>query len=265
MSDVELKRSNGSNVLKKIEQYILPVNKKWFNKLSEKDIAEILNKFAHASQSIPHMSVNPVKKGQIGENFIYNTLVKLYGTECVELKIKDKYSSDIMITLNCNTIIIEVKNYTGKVPTHQINKFIRDCETTNANSGLFVSLNSGISLKKGNMVFEDVVVNGSKIPVIYINLNGVKDNIDKYLYLLVNVLTVTVKAYKKVSNDSCVNFILKEMKETLNMVTNNRYDLSKAKNIMTQSLDKIILKNVSVENRLRLGLDFINNLIDRKE
>lgn len=249
--------------MEEIKQLISPQNKKWFLTLNNRNIADIINYHGNFLTKKPLIKAPQIAviKGQIGEKTIYDILVKIYGNSCVKIKAKDKYSSDITITRNDITIIIEVKNYTGKVPTHQVDKFIRDCETTNCDAGLFVSLKSAITLKKEDMEFTDVIVNERKIPAIYLNLKGEIKNTEKYLKLLIDTLFISVKLYKCSFSKEHVKYFINNIKELLQIITNDRYELTKFKESINKTLDKIIVKNVSTESRLRANIKYIEGQI----
>ena len=255
------------NDMKIIKTLINDDHKQWFLALTNQEIANIFNYHGDYIKNIPQIVPRntpqiAVIKGQIGEKTIYDLLIKIYGNSCVKIKAKDKYSSDIIITRNKIVIIIEIKNYTSKVPTHQVKKFIRDCETTNCDAGLFVSLKSAITRKNDDMEFTDILINERKIPAIYLNLKGNTRDTEKYLKLLIDVLFISVKLYKCSFNKEHVKYFINEIKETLLIITNSRYELTQFKESINKTLDKIIVKNVSIESRLRNNIKYIESQIE---
>jgi predicted helicase len=66
---------------------------------------------------------------------------------------------------NYNTMI-EVKNYTNKLPKKEIDKFLNDMETTNSDSGIVFS--SSAMARKNSIDFELIKNN---IPIFYIHTN----------------------------------------------------------------------------------------------
>ena len=85
-------------------------------------------------------------KGQIGENFIFNTLDQAYPNSNLESLVSTPHQSDIHIQLeNYPKIFIESKNYTNSVPKKEVIKFKNDLDRNNCEYGIFFSFNHKIT------------------------------------------------------------------------------------------------------------------------
>ena len=109
---------------------------------------EELNSSIH---KITGKSICSSTRGDIGENFIYNTLIDFFPNALIEIKAATKRESDIHIDLNDGEtplILIESKLYSKAVQYKEVEKFHRDLERHATNYGIFISLTSNISKKK---------------------------------------------------------------------------------------------------------------------
>ena len=88
-------------------------------------------------------------RGEIGENAIQDELEKNFINDKIIRCSSQSHVADIqIIPEDGEEIIIESKNYTGVVPSKEIEKFKKDMNTTNINYGIFISFHSKITGKK---------------------------------------------------------------------------------------------------------------------
>jgi len=89
----------------------------------------------------------PAKKGQITVETIFNSLKEHFMDDSFEdVSRIGKYTDILATTSDTKTpILIELKDYSGTVPTEEVEKFWRDIERRGTRYGIFVSMRSGIS------------------------------------------------------------------------------------------------------------------------
>jgi len=104
------------------------------------------------------------RKGQIGENYVYNILEPRYQVKQIS---KSARSADILLG---ESTLVEVKLYSSSVPRSEVEKFQRDLRAKAATGGLFISLTSKISGKK-SLEYCQEHVRGRTIPVLYLYSN----------------------------------------------------------------------------------------------
>jgi hypothetical protein len=89
----------------------------------------------------------PAKKGQITVETIFNSLKEHFMDDSFEdVSRIGKYTDILATTSDTKTaILIELKDYSGTVPSEEVEKFWRDLERRGTRYGIFVSMRSGIS------------------------------------------------------------------------------------------------------------------------
>ncbi len=98
----------------------------------------------------------PANKGTITVQNIFKSFEEHFFDDSFEdVSVIGKYA-DIKATAGeANTeILIELKDYTGKVPTTEVDKFWRDMERRNVRYGIFISMRSGITKMSGPIKVE---------------------------------------------------------------------------------------------------------------
>lgn len=130
-------------------------------------IAELLQE--SFQQSL--MNENSSKKGDEGENWLYNECHRQFKSACVEHVGKQGHMGDFTIKEDNTMGMLESKIYSRNVKQSEVDKFEKDMrENDSFDYGIFCSLTSGIVNKKENVTLEFVLGK----PVIY--LTNLKDN-----------------------------------------------------------------------------------------
>lgn len=90
--------------------------------------------------------LNSYAQGVLGEQQVYKMLCDSLPLQySTELKASKKNSADIWVTSPHSTVLVDIKNYTTKVPQSEIDKLENDLWTNaNADAGMLISLNSGV-------------------------------------------------------------------------------------------------------------------------
>lgn len=105
------------------------------------DLSEFLSKYK-----------NSTLKGQIGENRLFSVLNTMYPSAEIIDTSSIKASGDFLLKReNRDNILFETKFYSQNIPSDEVRKFIRDCDTQ-ATHGIFLSHNSGIALKSNYQI-----------------------------------------------------------------------------------------------------------------
>jgi len=97
-------------------------------------------------QIVPTIA-KPVNKGEVTVDAIYESLREHFMDDSFEdVSAIGKYADILATTGDTNTsILIELKDYTGNVPSKEVDKFWRDMERRGTKYGIFISMRSGIS------------------------------------------------------------------------------------------------------------------------
>ena len=202
-------------------------------------------------------------KGQIGENFIFNTLDQAYPNATIESLVSTPHQADIHIKFeDLPNIFIESKNYTNLIPKKEIVKFKDDLDRNNCDYGLFYSFGQKIAGIHNKLYIENY--NNKKI--IYIsNIEFNKADVIFPIEFLKYIISNKTN-YKKVDISDLTKkaeSIVKIVKDLENLYIDNCKNI---KNIEEQrlcivkSLDKIQL---SVINNQLYCKNIVEQIRDR--
>jgi len=120
------------------------------------------------------------ERGEIGEEFVYTTLVDNFKEDSFEdVSAQGNYSDIKAQSPDMVDVLIEVKNYKNPVPTSQVQKFWKDLEARNINIGCFISLGTRI---QGGVGDYKIMTNGNKLGIFmnvgqFIGQNGMEDGV----------------------------------------------------------------------------------------
>jgi len=91
--------------------------------------------------------MTPAKRGKFTVEALYQSYEKHFMDDSFEdVSAIGKYTDILATVSNSNTpVLIEVKDYSGDVPTQQVEKFWRDMEVRDTKYGIFVSLRTKIA------------------------------------------------------------------------------------------------------------------------
>lgn len=135
-------------------------------KYSDK-IAELLQESYKQSLS----NENSSKKGDEGENWLYNECHRQFKSACVEHVGKQGHMGDFTIKEGNIMGMLEAKKYSRNVKQSEVDKFEKDMRDNDSfDYGIFCSLTSGIVNKKESISLEFILGK----PVIY--LTNLKEN-----------------------------------------------------------------------------------------
>ncbi len=201
----------------------------------------------------------PVNKGVIGERTVMNILKSKYND--VTNVSKTSKSGDITLVIDHLSILVEVKNYANPVPTAEVDKFVRDLETTNVSGGLFISLETSITKITTDITMRHEYVNGRIIPCVYIVGS------DPHCILVaVGMITSQLNALtvvKKHNTEFCLNTNITEntykLSDHIDSLSKARYDLQASIGDINTKLIKASTVFAAVENGFRNVHDDLRN------
>jgi hypothetical protein len=99
-----------------------------------------------------------VDKGKRGEKFVKDILAKYRPVSTMR-----NHAGDLCVGGLC----IEVKDYSNTVPKTEVDKFMKDLVSSNANAGLFISLSSAI-VSMNTLEHRVEVISGRKVPIVFV-------------------------------------------------------------------------------------------------
>jgi hypothetical protein len=127
----------------------------WYDSKKKKDdyesfqIKESVQQLQQVTKDIFGISKISQKRGELGENMIYNILQNDYQNYTCEKTNHIPHSGDgIVTTPNNDKFLLEIKNYQNVVDKREIDKLKNDMESTDIRYALFISIQSGIVGKK---------------------------------------------------------------------------------------------------------------------
>lgn len=139
-------------------------------------------------QDMLNLNKSSAKKGGIGEDWVYNTLIRFFSTyEVLDLHTVG-HKGDFLIKGDNLICMIESKNYAKNVAKREITKFYRDIESNDQyNCSILISLQAGIC-NKPDFCFE--FKNGK--PIIFLhkvteNPQNIKIAVDIFKLILKNM------------------------------------------------------------------------------
>lgn len=181
-------------------------------------------------------------KGQIGENYIYNTLDQAYPNACIESLVSTPHQADIHLKLeDIPKIFIESKNYTNNVPKKEILKFKDDLDRNNCKFGIFYSFNYKITGIHSKLKIE--TYNNKKI--LYVskaefNKSDVILPIEFMKYIILNKKDTNKIDYENISKKALTIIkIVKDLEELYNENCKNIKVIEEQRNNIAKSLDLI--------------------------
>ena len=124
-------------------------------------IKESIQQLQQVTKDIFGLSKTSQKRGEIGENMIYNIFQNDYQNYSFEKTNHVSHSADAIVTTpNNDKFLLEIKNYQNVIDQKEITKLKYDMEYTNINYALLISIQSGIVGKK-TIDIEKFIINNT--------------------------------------------------------------------------------------------------------
>ena len=193
---------------------------------------------------VPTMAT-PVSKGEVTQESIFRSFEEHFIDDSFEdVSAIGKYS-DIKATTSetKRDVLIELKDYSGKVPTAEVEKFWRDMERRNVGYGIFVSMRSGITKISGPLKLE-TKMNRTAIFLVDSELNY-SGHLFAY-YVIKKIVELESLKRKELKGEELVKVIsrinqyLTEMQADTKIVEEIQDIADKLKTTCTNRLQKLI-------------------------
>jgi len=136
------------------------------------------------------MTGSSAAKGRASEDTVFNNMCRLFPHAEIEHTGKESGKGDIVVKMNGRTIMVEVKNYSNNVPTHEQYKFINDLVTNEYDAGVMISINTGIANRSST--FEHSMI-GDKFAVYLSNAGSDGESLSWAILFIVASLDITSK------------------------------------------------------------------------
>ena len=188
-------------------------------------IKESIQQLQQVTKDIFGLSKTSQKRGEIGENMIYNIFQNDYQNYSFEKTNHVPHSADAIVTTpNNDKFLLEIKNYQNVIDQKEITKLKYDMEYTNINYALLISIQSSIVGKK-TIDIEKFIINNKEQTIVYCSyIFDEPHKLHTCITLLESLIKIKSENY---------NYIKDEIIETIKEIT-EIYDL--IKNLNSQYL-----------------------------
>jgi Restriction endonuclease len=188
----------------------------------------------------------------MGENLIENVIESYFPGAEISNTTKQAHQSDYHLKLDNYNLLIEVKTYQKNVPTKEVEKFFSDLqEHTNAQSGILISLSSGIA-KRPKISYEWITDNKGESKLITFIPNAGTDGNGVIWGILFEIM---VLGYLEKLNNSVVDSDI-DVNKISDMVINQMQWVDHIINDMNISISEVqnshqtIIKQIEKTNHL---------------
>lgn len=204
--------------------------------------------------------VTPAKKGKITVESIFKSYEEHFMDDTFEdISARGKYTDIKVIPAGTNqNVLIEIKDYSDTVPTHEVDKFWRDMETRDARYGIFVSMRTRISKISGDIK----VVSKMKKTAVFVVNEKMNWSGHLFAYYVVRKLieheTLIARKLKEEELTQVitkVNVALKEIQKDMQIVEEIRNIAEGLRTTARDKLDKIIEYAKSVKRDVDEKID----------
>lgn len=222
--------------------------KKWISTMEDDVIIEMLEHSYKMCTTKSGKSSGSSQKGIEGEKIVYDILNKYY-----DIKSTSKYakSGDFQIKTDVGLILVEVKNYSKTVGRIELEKFERDiARDNNIKGAIFISLDAKIVGHNEHINFEEELIDGRNMPVVYLNSQN-----PKIIKIMIDLIISHIRSKIK-TNDVDIDFVISkidEMSKQMSLLSQCRNQMCEMRVIVNKSIDDLY-KNVAM---LELGLSKI--------
>jgi len=229
----------------------------------------------------PVQEFTPVKLGEIGEDYVFDVLSSVYDVENVSKKGHrgDIFATRKLIPTRCShlkkalsgKLLVEVKNYSSTVPTHEIDKFISDLEqNSHISGGLFVSLKSGIAGIGKDFLVENVFL-GRSLPIIYISSVCNTPQSKEIILLAAEIIWACIDSQslsgeevdKMNSQIEKIYDKTSKLSDLLGGLGRTRKSVDAARSLLNKSLQRIYNEIFSVETQIGNNIQSIQKIVGR--
>jgi len=191
----------------------------------------------------------PALKGAVTVENIFKSFEEHFMDDSFEdVSAIGKYSDIKATTPETKTeILIELKEYSGKVPTAEVDKFWRDMERRNVKYGMFVSMRSGITKISGSIKLE-TKMNRTAIFVVNNELNW---SGHLFAYYIIKKL-IEIEAMKKEELKG------EELSKVISKINNTLVEIQKDTKVIEEIQKLADSLKTTCSNKLEKLIDLAN-------
>lgn len=124
----------------------------------------------------PESTEAAASAGEIGEKMVHEALLGAAAADFGQARVRTTSyrprSGDFVVQTRVGAVLVEAKNYTRAVPAKEVEKLVRDLETTGAAAALLVSVGSGVVGVTGACSVRMVPAMGYLKPLIILSPSG---------------------------------------------------------------------------------------------
>jgi hypothetical protein len=177
--------------------------------------------------------MTPSKKGEITVEAVFSSLEEHFMDDSFEdVSSIGKYTDILATIAEINTpVLIEVKDYSGEIPTSQVEKFWRDIEVRDINYGVFISMRSKIAKCSGCI---NLVHNLKRTAVFVVN-SDLNWSGHIFAFYVIKKLAELENLKKKDVKEIDISSTITKINNSIAMITKISEDLEKIK-IISESL-----------------------------
>lgn len=153
-----------------------PYTKAWASKLTEDDMAKLLQGIYQLPGLIEALCIKSEKSaniGKYGEHKFSEICQKLPGNYTIQDTSKQGKMGDFIINYSNNGVVkkvlVDIKNYSITVPKKEIEKFHEDITYGSYDAGLMISYNTKFVGIAEHIFIDDVCLPTGKIPIMYLS------------------------------------------------------------------------------------------------
>ena len=244
--------------MKLVKTLVNADTKVWLETTTDEEIALALDfghvparEFTRRLASADKQVRTTTELGQIGEDHIAQILAEKFP---VTNTTKVSKAGDLSLLIEHKKIIVEVKNYTGTVPSGQVEKFQRDLVTAGAAGGVFVSLRTPIAAVTDSFVIRYERIESGSIPCAYL----VSDQ-GPAVILAVNMVTQLMRATAQVQSEL---YDRDRILGGIHAISSHVDELAKSRNALHVGIGEIFTQLFKLTSGLASGEDAIRSRVD---
>jgi len=233
------------------------LEQEYIRQMHSPDLLAIIDRLSYAIEPNPNLkNIASRERGVVGEDIIENILRSAF--EQVDRVSLTAHSADLRVN---NDILVEVKNYTGTVPSAEVDKFIRDLRSHAVSGGVMISMKSNIAKHK-KLELLRIPQDGIEYVVGFISLTDYlwsERHADEFIILITKLVYETIKRDKwKISSDRFDDILtlVDELSRIIDVVVSAKEGITQFKSIAVIKLDQIM-------ETLSLGTSLMRRTIEK--
>lgn len=254
--------------------------KPWVRDMSAGNIASILTMVGSATLYMDDKKQELANQEECSNNpvqpVVASANIGLEGEQEVRNILQERYSiidtaksgkcGDFIITVNGTRILVEVKKYSKTVPSMEIEKFYRDIDSNSSVGGaIMISLTSKIVGFNRAMEYTHQYVNGNMVPVIFLSLKGVANQVvaKECVCSAVDILLVESESKNKcVDIGEGIVHAVNDIDRNLDFLSQCRLMIHETQSMFNKQLGKLMQQVLSAEINIKNSIEVLKSKVD---